>query len=639
MGSFDALKPREPLFAAAGGSGGKPEQGKKSAGKASPDKVPLGKRLKERKTGGPSSMLSKALVHGGDAHGRPRKNLMIPNGLTADKAKKMYRVKGTRQEGLLKELINFQQPEAAKQLVKLGEDVKKIAGSDKRSGRYALALLVAEAVGKHFSLQNIAQTSTTKGAEGIIPYLVHWTWLKSNGFVMGDPYARIAETLGVTLSTDSTAKEKADVSRGKKRQEVYTKFQKEVLPELEAQILDRIGEELDQIARWARAKTHNELVAMRVAALRQQKAKIPNDAQHSPVRGIKYPEKSFVAYFAKELNVTDLSQESLLKKIGGLPYVPYQVISQKRKKDIANLAQQKKEAEPGRIQRKSEKEVARDKATIERQGILSPLLDTATTRRSKMEILATALGKDLKGELRNLTDRVAGLSAALKNFLVDGVAHMPPKDSRKWLDKAFVPKDFGELQQTKLDKLRRDAKDLDTRWKRLQEFIDNVIVAPIPKEILASVKLETIKLDAIDSRNVAKIISALKSAFAEIGKKERQPKTPEEHEAYLKRILPREIERCQAAMMQLDEKLAPLYKERDQLLKDEVGNAAKLRIIEKQIASDERERRSLRDRIPYMRWLINPNDKDNKITINLKDKSRPDRLKDASNSYWGKGIR
>ena len=49
--------------------------------------------------------------------------------------------------------------------------------------------------------------------------------------------------------------------------------------------------------------------------------------------------------------------------------------------------------------------------------------------------------------------------------------------------------------------------------------------------------------------------------------------------------------------------------------------------------------RSCESRIDYMKWLINPKDSGVKMKVDLKAKTRQDRIKDVANSYWGQGIR
>ncbi len=595
----------------------KPEtqtQGSPNSEGEKPAEIEKDKKIKKRRPPGRRSELSKVVSGGANRRGQAEPVFKPRQNMTPGEVNKLFRAKALTREGIFNSLNQHLQREAATQLAKLGQ-FAKTAGDGKASSRQELAKSVTKKVEDVFSFQKIAQQDT---AGQNVPLFKRWTWMISNGYSLGDEKTHYSKT----------------PPRGDKRAGDRDKIVKEFeqrRPELEAQIVDKIGEEFDLIAKWARAKTHNDALPAKIAEfqrLNPGKSIDFKDARYQKTRDVTFPTKSLVVYLNVDIILSELPvgkivknikeellqklQTNLLKDLGSLPYIPYQPVSQTKKVERAKIEQTTREAQPRGERGKNPVKEVETQASLDRQAKLETLITETQARKSKIDVFHKEFEKYLRdavGQLKDIGERIKNSAKAHGDFIADASKFLPAADTRGWLKKkAGSQREIGALlHQHEFERLKKDAHDVEERhWTSLQKYISD-IVRTLPE--VRELGLGHVDLDKMEARNLSTFISTLKKA-SDLIKKPRGPETSEGRRINLLKVIPR--------------------------LRDEL----------KAVSGEDKkalgDRRSLQSQIDYLEALTDPkryvgvlkNKKDKAVA----DKERDERLQKAAARYSSRGL-
>lgn len=527
MVNFEALKPRTLLYAAPKGGGKEKAEGSKEE----PKKIPP----QERKTGGREGILTKSFSRRIDRQGNNKLTYDPPGGMSAAKVDGIFEAKALIEKGLLTNLDSEFKRLVVMQIRNLGENVKAIGGT-RPSGIRGLSASVARAVDEILKLASAPTTEETK------PLYVVWTWLISNGFVLGDE-----KTYMGTLT--------ADPKKNKDRMAEVRKFD-DRKTELEAQMQDRIGEELDQIARWARAKVHNATLKQRVSDAKGKADLSRLEFQKMPM--VRFPEKGLVAYLAAKVPSIPDFQRNELEKTARLPYASYAPVSVARKGEIQKAKENARETLPRKERKKlqqqeklskqqqkaeegKQQELLDREKSEERLQKLRPMMVKAQLRLEKAQALLKEIDADLRkqpGPLRSIAIRIEPNLLKLHNEFLSDAKKFDKKDDRRIGDLVFgaTRKTGPAFRQHDFDRLhglfgRAERK----HWLTLEKHI-NAVLGGIPEPARRAQGLQKVQLDKMNIKDLSRFIGNLKSAFGFI-RGSMEARTTEDIK-YLQEILP-----------------------------------------------------------------------------------------------------
>lgn len=483
------------------------------------------------------------------------------DGMTPEETKALIGQAMRAGKKIRERFIKEQQPEAKRQLTQFRDDILKIRGKDKSSGRYILADLIAVALKSHALEKGLDETEVEKK----MPRFGDWTWLRSNGFVLGDPRAY--------MRSQSVDKKKAA-----DRALAYKTWEGVDMPKKLARIQDRIGDELDQIVRWARAERHNR---------KAEGSKMPK------VPHVSFPANGFVAYLAEQFQIPELQSDSLIERIGDprLKYEPYEVVSVERKADKAREAADRAAGKTKREQKDKATAAERSALEAKRDADVGSLLKAAATRKVKFDALHTELQKNLDKQPRPLRD-----IAHVVDGMVKGNAGLIA-DMEKSSPKARAKKGTKQLPQSKLEKFGRDSKDFDEkRWPSLEERL-NAEVRAIPEEIRNSFKLVQVKLDNLSTKELTAFVANIKEGFARMRREKGANKPPEEQLKDLENIVvPKLRQELAEATMVYD----GVYAQRAALKKTDPNFATQMFLLSEQITMARNAKQKINGRIDYI---------------------------------------
>lgn len=546
MSAFEALRIPSPNQAPNRGDEGKDRP--KTTPRATNSPENLDQIPKKRERSGSKTLLEQFLTKAIDRRGNEKVKFDPKGGMSQAAVESMFKSKALLERGLLTRLSSEFGGTALRQTQNLARTTLENIGGSKPSSKRELATWIAKAA------EDLGRLGASQTSDDSKRFFTAWTWLTSNGFVLGDENAHM-DTLPKDIQRRAALVKKFDARR----------------PELDAIIQDRIGEELDLVIRWARARHFNITLPERIRTARTAKKDL-NQPEFNKVSVPKFPEKGLVAFLASKFPHNEelhhlagtapernpdrkaflARRAEIIKRLATdprLPYDPYIPVSTKRRGEIAQARKaatqtltrsQKREATKEDKHRQAEQAknseaqrllLDREKSE-ERLKLLRPMIETAAQRTEKAKLLLKAIDVDLRrqpGPLRSIAIRIdvpqQGRGEAPKTLLklyeefIAEAKKFDVKDDRRALDKLVGARRTAGpiLTQQEFDRLRGKFLRLGERhWKTLEKHINQIIRgihSQLSEPQRKTFGLNDVVLDALTTRDMPQVIANLRRGF------------------------------------------------------------------------------------------------------------------------------
>jgi|GEM_PF-6695613 len=396
-------------------------------------------------------------------------------------------------------------------------------GGEEPSSRKVLAEYIAKLLQSECDLAKMSHA----GSKELIPLFKLWTWLDSNGFVLGDEKKYYGK-----FGSESKKKEKQEEEAGK-RAELLTAYKEGGGKEaLVGKIMNAIGKELDYITRWA----YNTNVEVRRQKYRKDRrnpnAPIPRDFAFMKLQPENdFPDHGLLAHLTRKKDLQQSKDEVLALLYGHtyLRYIPLEIKHTKKTSRENTIDKPKKEQ-----QKRAEKTGAEPpkKLTPEEQMLATLRLKMGKMekRMAKAAAIVSVLDKDdgkLPGKLRFTLMRLEMHVLTQQQVWMDrALRFLPEREQRSWVGRILRQKNVPALpvERGDFDSLTSTFDNLEKRQWRGVEANFREVLALIPQPRFLDKKLaKEFTFDTLTAESAREFAQHLKKEFYEPKEAQKQP--------------------------------------------------------------------------------------------------------------------